>query len=80
MIACAPSERTSPVNTAAPPITVGSLNSGKTLDLCAPADPICSPGGGDGAAHNSYPVNGMADQAATYAADHIASGRGTGAH
>ncbi len=67
------------INTAAPPITVGSLYSGKTLDLCAPADPICS-NGGDGAAHNSYPVNGMTDQAATFAADHVAAGGGVSAH
>lgn len=67
------------INTAAPPITVGSLYSGKTLDLCAPADPICS-SGGDGAAHNSYPVNGMTDQAATYAADHVATGGGVTTH
>jgi cutinase len=68
------------INTAAPPITVGSLYSGKTLDLCAPADGICSPGGGDGAAHNSYPVNGMTDQAATYAAQHVAADRDASSH
>ena len=68
------------INTAAPPITVGSLYSGKTLDLCAPADAICSPGGGDSAAHNSYPVNGMTDQAATYAAQHVAADRGASSH
>ncbi len=68
------------INTAAPPITVGSLYAGKTLDLCVPADPICSPGGGDGAAHNSYPVNGMTDQAATYAADQVAAAHGASTH
>jgi cutinase len=68
------------INTAAPPITVGSLYSGKTLDLCAPADAICSPGGGDGAAHNSYPVNGMTDQAATYAAQHVSAASSESSH
>ena len=68
------------INTAAPPITVGSLYAGKTLDLCAPADPICGPGGGDGAAHNSYPVNGMTDQAATYAAQHVSADSSARSH
>jgi cutinase len=67
------------INTAAPPITVGSLYAGKTLDLCAPADPICGPGG-DGAAHNSYPINGMTDQAATYAAQHVSAAGGARSH
>ena len=67
------------INTAAPPITVGSLYAGRTLDLCAPADPICGPGG-DSAAHNSYPVNGMTDQAATYAAQHVAADSGDRSH
>jgi cutinase len=67
------------INTAAPPITVGTLYAGKTLDLCAPADPICGPGG-DGAAHNAYPVNGMVDQAATYAAQHVSAAAGERSH
>ena len=61
------------INTAAPPITVGSQYSGKTLDLCIPADPICAPGGGDNGAHNLYAANGMTDQAATYAAERVAA-------
>ncbi len=47
----------------APPITVGSPYSSKTIDLCAPGDPICSEGG-DGVAHSLYAVNGMVAQAA----------------
>ena len=31
----------------APPITVGHLYTGKTMDICIPEDPICSPGGSD---------------------------------
>lgn len=50
----------------APPITVGSRYAGKTLDLCIPEDPICSPTGGDNGAHNMYVANGMATQAADY--------------
>jgi cutinase len=64
------------INTAAPPITVGSQYSGKTIDLCIPADPICAPGGGDNGAHNLYAVNGMTDQAATYAATHVSGDSG----
>jgi cutinase len=60
------------INTAAPPITVGSVYAPKTLDLCIPADPICSPGGGgDNGAHNLYAAIGMTDQAAAFAALHV---------
>ncbi|MGE2721769.1 cutinase family protein [Mycolicibacterium celeriflavum] len=59
------------IYTGAPPITVGSRYAGKTLDLCIPADPVCSPSGNDNAAHGGYLVNGMTDQAAQYAADRL---------
>jgi cutinase len=52
----------------APPITIGHLYTAKTLELCAVGDPICYPGGRDRAAHSSYKDNGMADQAADFAA------------
>jgi len=52
----------------APPITIAQLYTGKTLQLCATGDPVCFPGGLDRAAHSSYKDNGMADQAADYAA------------
>ena len=68
------------INTAAPPITVGSLYSAKTLELCIPADPICSPGGSDNGAHNLYPASGMTDQAADYAAAHVAAGNSPSSH
>jgi len=68
------------INTAAPPITVGSLYSGKTLDLCIPADPICAAGGGDGGAHNLYPANGMTDKAASYAAARVSGDSGATSH
>ena len=55
----------------APPITIGQLYSGKTLQLCATGDPVCFPGGLDRGAHSSYKSNGMADQAADFAAHQL---------
>jgi len=52
----------------APPVTVGQLYTAKTLQLCATGDPVCFPGGLERAAHSSYKDNGMADQAADFAA------------
>jgi cutinase len=51
----------------APPLVIGSLYGAKTIDLCAPGDPICVQGGNNGAAHRAYAVNGMVDQAADFA-------------
>jgi cutinase len=50
----------------APPIAVGDLYAGKTIQLCATGDPVCYPGGLDRSAHSSYKSNGMTDQAADY--------------
>ncbi len=57
----------------APPITIGPLYAAKTLELCAPGDNICdgAPPGPAGIAHTSYPVNGMVDQGADFAASHL---------
>jgi cutinase len=55
----------------APPITIGSLYAGKTLQLCATGDPVCFPGGLDRSAHSSYKNNGMTDQAADFVARHL---------
>jgi cutinase len=52
----------------APPIAIGDLYAGKTIQLCAAGDPVCYPGGLDRAAHSSYKGNGMADQAADFVA------------
>jgi cutinase len=52
----------------APPIAIGQPYAAKTLQLCATGDPVCFPGGLDRAAHSSYKDNGMADQAADFAA------------
>ncbi|HEU4362539.1 MAG TPA: cutinase family protein [Mycobacterium sp.] len=53
-----------------PPIVIGPGYAGKTIDLCAPGDPVCS-AGLDDAAHASYAVNGMTGQAADFAAQHL---------
>lgn len=57
----------------APPVTVGQLYSAKTIQLCAPGDPVCFPGGFDRAAHSAYKDNGMADQAAAFTVDAVTS-------
>ena len=57
----------------APPITVGHLYTAKTIDLCIPDDPICSPTGTDNGAHTAYAENGMAGQAAGFAAHRLSS-------
>lgn len=61
------------IYTGAPPITVGSLYADKTTDLCIPEDSVCAPGGNDNGAHNLYAVNGMADQAADFAARYLST-------
>ncbi|WP_018602467.1 cutinase family protein [Mycobacterium sp. 155] len=52
----------------APPIAIGPLYSAKTIQLCATGDPVCDPGGMNRSAHSSYKDNGMAIQAADFAA------------
>jgi cutinase len=63
------------INRNAPPITIGQLYADKSLDLCIPADPICAPGGSDNGTHVLYAVNGMAGEAADFAASRLASDR-----
>lgn len=53
-----------------PPVIVGPLYAGKTLELCAPGDPICSDGS-DGSAHQSYTRVGLVDQGAAFAASKV---------
>jgi cutinase len=57
----------------APPITIGPLFAAKTIELCAPDDNICdgAPPGPPGIAHTAYPVNGMVDQGADFAASRV---------
>jgi cutinase len=55
----------------APPIVIGTLYRPKTIDLCAPGDPICSQDGNNSAAHTMYAANGMTDQAAVFTASRL---------
>ena len=52
----------------APPIAIGQPYTAKTMQLCATGDPVCFPGGLSRSAHSSYKDNGMAVQAADFAA------------
>ncbi len=53
--------------------TINPLYANKTISLCAPDDPICSPGGNI-IAHVSYIQSGMTNQAATFAANKLNQG------
>ena len=53
--------------------TISPVLVGKTISLCAPDDPICSPGGNI-MAHVSYIESGMVNQAATFAANKLGQG------
>ncbi|WP_205866307.1 MULTISPECIES: cutinase family protein [unclassified Mycobacterium] len=64
----------------APVSTVSPWYGAKAIDLCAPGDPICTPGGAlappthdemFSAAHLSYKQSGMPSQAATFVASHL---------
>ncbi len=54
----------------APPAAIGPDYADKTIDLCAPGDPVCS-AGTDDAAHAAYAANGMTGQAADFAAERL---------
>jgi cutinase len=58
----------------APPITVGSRYTGKTVEECIPTDPICSPTGSDNGAHGQYVNSGLTDQAADFVVDKLPRG------
>lgn len=55
----------------APSIAIGPVYSAKTIQLCATGDPVCYPGGLNRSAHSSYKDNGMAIQAADFAARQV---------
>ena len=61
------------VDHSAPPIAIGPEYTSKTIQLCNTGDPVCFPGGFDRAAHSAYKDNGMAVQAATFAANTVSS-------
>ena len=63
------------IDQGAPPITIGAEYGPKALDLCVDNDPVCSGNGGDPGAHGSYAVNGMTDEAAGFAAQHVATAK-----
>lgn len=54
-------------------VAIGPLFAAKTIELCAPGDPVCAgaPGLGSHDAHLRYPVNGMVSEAATFAATRV---------
>lgn len=60
-------------NFGAPPVVIGPLYAGKTINLCSPGDEICdgTPGGLPGLAHLMYGANGMVGQAAVFAANRL---------
>jgi len=57
----------------APPVVIGPTYVPKTIDLCADGDTICNgaPLGGPTVAHATYPMNGMVNQAAEFAAGRL---------
>jgi hypothetical protein len=57
----------------APPVVIGPLYTDKTIQLCSPGDTICdgTPAGLPSLAHLTYGMNGMVDQAATFAANRL---------
>jgi hypothetical protein len=57
----------------APPVVIGPLYVPKTLELCADGDTICNgaPLGGPTIAHAMYPMNGMVNQGAEFAAGRL---------
>jgi hypothetical protein len=59
-----------------PPVVIGPLYQAKTIQVCAPEDPICSDGM-NFAAHDTYSTNGaVIDQGAAFAASRLGGGPG----
>lgn len=56
-----------------PPLSIGPLYAGKTIDMCLDRDPICDGevGSNDVITHLLYGVNGMVGQAADFAARRV---------
>lgn len=60
----------------APPVVIGPLYQAKTIQVCAPEDPICSDGM-NFAAHDTYSTNGaVIDTGAAFAASRLGEGPG----
>lgn len=64
------------IYTGAPPVNVGSRYRDKTIDLCIPEDPVCSPTGTDNSSHTTYATNGMASAAADFVTRRLSAGNG----
>ncbi len=59
-----------------PPVVIGPLYQAKTIQVCAPQDPICSDGM-NFAAHDTYATNAaMIDKGAAFAASRLGGGTG----
>ena len=59
-----------------PPVVLGPLYQAKTIQVCAPGDPICSDGGSFDV-HKSYSTNApIIDQGAAFAASRLGGGPG----
>lgn len=59
-----------------PPVTIGPLYQGKTIQLCAAEDPVCSDGV-NFSAHDTYASDGaIIDQGAAFAASRLHGGHG----
>lgn len=54
-----------------PEVTIGPQYVGKSIDLCVDNDLVCDTTGRSFSAHNTYIDAGMADQAATFAANQL---------
>jgi hypothetical protein len=50
-----------------PPVRIGALYAPKVIKMCADGDVVCSDQGGDFGPHGLYPLNGMTNQAASFA-------------
>jgi cutinase len=55
----------------APPIVIGARYAPKTIDLCVPGDPVCTPGGDNNVGHGMYAADGLTGQAADFAAHRL---------
>lgn len=55
----------------APPIVIGALYVAKTINECIAEDVVCSPTGSDIGAHHEYASDGLVDEAADLAVQHL---------
>jgi hypothetical protein len=53
-----------------PHVVIGPAFAARTIEICAPGDPVCADGR-DWSAHTGYAVNGSVNQAADFAVSHL---------